>query len=512
MNRSLEHIREEVLRQDGSRFPGRSVVEQYLKSGFEADKGDFLDDLIEIEKASFIMLCEQDILPVDQRLSIRYVLTSLNPQSLRDRAYDAAQGEDMYFVLETHLINAAGNCAANLHLGRSRNDLVRTASKMGIRRNLSYVIDALLQFAEVLLAFARHHQKTLCLEYTHTQQAQPATVGHYIAGLLQSMLRNLRRLEVAYSLEQTCPLGAGALTTSGFPINRQRLAGLLGFDAVAENSYDAISSCDFLCEPAAALAVLMVDLGRFMQHLHVWAAAEYGYLQMGNAYTGISSMMPQKRNPCVLERMRATASLVLGKCHACMIAQHNTEWEGNLEIATTPSLINESLKQSRDLLYLLRNQMATLALDEALLNKRTMESYAVMTELADALVRNTGVDYRTAHHIVSALVDECTSQRLLVSEITAEHIARHFRAVTCRDINIPAEILLQSLDARRCVETRAVCGGPAAEALDAALDKLEHRLDKAVSRQARRVQRIRDSHVKLEQCLQTCVNLHSPTQ
>lgn len=225
---------------------------------------------------------------------------------------------------------------------------------------------------------------------------------------------------------------------------------------------------------------------------------------MGNAYTGISSMMPQKRNPCILERMRTTASLVLGKCHACMIAQHNTEWEGNLEIATTPSLINESLKQSRDLLYLLRNQMAMLALDEALLNKRTMESCAVMTELADALVRNTGMDYRTAHHIVSALADECTSQRLLVSEITAEHIARHFRAVTCRDINIPAETLLQSLDARRCVETRAVCGGPAAKALDAALDKLEHRLDKAGSRQARRVQRLRDSHVELEKGLQQC--------
>jgi argininosuccinate lyase len=372
----------------------------------------------------------------------------------------------MFFYTESWMIKHVGDAAGNLHIARSRNDMGSTSARMELRDDLLNLTEAINKLYEGLLEFATEHRDTLMVAYTHTQQAQPTTMGHYISGLLEVIARDLRRLKSAYITVNESPMGAAAITTSGFPIDREITRDLLGFDVIQENAYDCIAASDYVTETANAISAFALDIGRFINNLMVWSAEEYGFLKTRRIYVGISSIMPQKRNPSAFEHLKSFFSAVFGDCQTALIMQHNTTYEDVLDhldsIGHIAKAVNASITMS-DLLY---NIMVTMDLDKELLRRRAMESFSVMTEFADMLVREEKVSFRQGHHVASELAEVCSQKKLTISQVTAELIAGVFQKVVGRPLTAHQDHIRKSLDAQYFVDVRIARGGPAPKPMD----------------------------------------------
>lgn len=461
MKQELKNMLDEIYAIDGHQYPGWTMTKVYHRPQFEASRGIYLDALMQIQKADLVMLCEEGIIDREQAHKIRQAILEFDIEKIRNLSYDPAAGEDMFFFVEKELSKLAGNCASNLHLGRSRNDISITTLKMELRQEVLELIGKVNRLQAGLLAFAEEHMHTLMPAYTHTQQAQPITLGHYFSGVIKMLERDLRRLKAAFDNLQECPLGAGAISTSGFALNRETLKELCGFKTIMVNSYDCISASDYITEMASAISVLMLDLGRVVNNLLVWSAEEYGFQYASRAYVGISSMMPQKRNPSGLEDLHTVFSEFYGLCQTCLIMTHNTNYEDVLDHPFSRYVILPMFDRLVPAIDLLHNIIISTEIDREVLRNRAMSSFAVMTEFADMLVREEKIDYRTAHHVASALVDLAQKEKLTLGELTAEHIAKVFEEVTGRVLTANPAHIRQSLDAQYNVDVRTVMGGPA---------------------------------------------------
>ena len=251
-------------------------------------------------------------------------LEQLDVEEIRRVPYDP-EVEDLYFYIEKKLIDLCGpEDAGRIPTARSRNDVDMTMYRMVLRSHLLAVSRSLLVLRGVLVKLAWSHRASLIPAYTHQQPAQPTTLGHYLMASVEWMERDHERFQAAYRRLNRSPLGACAITTTGFPIDRYYTAELLGFEGLQLNSYGAIASVDYMTEACSALMVSMVNLGRFAQDLLLWSTAEFGYLTLSDAYVQISSIMPQKRNPVALEHVRVLASKALVQAQGVLTAVHNT--------------------------------------------------------------------------------------------------------------------------------------------------------------------------------------------
>ncbi len=255
---------------------------------------------------------------------------------------------------------------------------------------------------ESLLSTASKHTETVILAYTHLQPAQPVTFAHYLLSHVDGLGRDLQRLQSAYERVNLCPLGAGALATTSFPINRKTTAELLGFDAVLENSIDAVGSRDFILETQSALALLAVNLSRLAEDLIIWSSPEFGTVELPDEFTSTSSIMPQKKNPEVLEVIRARASYALGDFVASAAALKSLPSTYNLDFQEiTPKLwaSTENLAASLSIFAKLIPNLKVYSNVES-----KAAGFVGATELANMLVRKYNVAFRTSHKIVGALV------------------------------------------------------------------------------------------------------------
>ena len=225
---------------------------------------------------------------------------------------------------------------------------------------------------KVILCFARAHVHTLMLAYTHTQQAQPTTLGHYFSAVAKMFERDNERLQAAYRTVNVSPMGAGAITTSGFQLNRETMCELLGFDSVMENAYDCISASDYVAEAASAVAIYALDYGRLINNLLYWSAQEYGFLKTFRLYVGISSIMPQKRNPTLFEHLRSFSSGVYGDCQKVLVMQHNSTYEDDLDHMDSVSTLNAAIDTMATLSNSLYNAVVTMKIDAEKLEKNPL--------------------------------------------------------------------------------------------------------------------------------------------
>ncbi|MEM2099330.1 MAG: argininosuccinate lyase, partial [Candidatus Bathyarchaeia archaeon] len=263
--------------------------------------------VININKAHVIMLIEQKIITQQDGAKLLKALTKHADVKL------ATTSEDVHMAVEEAITKELGSeIGGNLHIAKSRNDQVATAIRMVLRSSLLSLMLSITQMQESLLATAEKHIKTLILEYTHLQPAQPVTFAHYLLSYFDMLTRDLQRLTEAYTRVNLSPMGAGALATTSFPISRERVAELLGFNGVVENSIDAVGSRDFILETIAALTLIAVNLSRLSEDLIIWSSPSFGVIELPDEFASTSSIMPQKKNPDVLEVIRARASNVIG--------------------------------------------------------------------------------------------------------------------------------------------------------------------------------------------------------
>ncbi|HEV3483799.1 MAG TPA: lyase family protein, partial [Vicinamibacterales bacterium] len=270
-------------------------VQYVLTDNFEDAKAQFLLPLMAINYAHLVMLTERGIVPGAAARAIRDALESLSVEDIRRVEYDGTY-EDLFFYIERLITRACGEEAAgHLHTARSRNDVDMTMYRMQQREMILALVDGSVRLRRVLLDVAERHREDVFAAHTHTQPAQPTTIAHYLLAVIEQLERDAVRLRAALTSTNRNPLGACAITGTGFPIDRCRTTELLGFDAPTGNTYGSIATVDYLLESVAATAVMVTGVGRFVQDLLLWCTCEFGYLRLAEGFVQCSSIMPQKR-------------------------------------------------------------------------------------------------------------------------------------------------------------------------------------------------------------------------
>lgn len=452
----------------GSVFPAPVYRDTVLQQVFADAKCYFLAPLLEIEYAHTLMLAHQGIMPRREAALCLRALDSLDLDAIRATPFDGTF-EDLFFLLEHQLAAIAGpEIAGKMHTARSRNDIDLTMYRMVLRNLLLETLSALLNLRTRLVDLAWEHRAALIPAYTHNQPAQPTTLGHYLMAYIEVLERDAERLIAAFTRVNRNPLGACAVTTTGFPIDRHLTESLLGFHGLQVNSYGAIAAVDYLTESCSVVAVTMVSLGRFTQDLLLWSTVEFNYLRLSDAYVQISSIMPQKRNPVPLEHVRILASRSLNQSQSILGCLHNTPFAdmNDAEDDLQP-LVYTALEDGIRALTLLAG-----VLDEAQFNTARMASAAdahflPVTELADTLVRVTGISFHAAHTLVSSAVRELTATGTGYNlESMATLIERDLPAFAGPLPSITRQQVRTSLLARNFVDVRTIPGGPALSALE----------------------------------------------
>jgi argininosuccinate lyase len=368
--------------------------------------------------------------------------------------------EDVHISLEEGVINKTGpEIGGNLHIGKSRNDQVSTAIRMELRENLIQLMSSIVKLQEALIQLAKEHVKTVVPGYTHLQPAQPVTFAHYLLSHMDTLERSLHRLEETYRRVNFCPLGAGALATTSFPINRERVAELLGFSEVLENSIDAVGSRDFILETMAHLAITAVDISRLAEDLIVWSSSEFGIVELPDDFSSTSSIMPQKKNPEVLEVVRAKASHILGSFVTSATTLKALPSAYNLDFQEVTPKLWESLESITSSLDILSGLIPHLKIAENVFNKPIL-SFSTSTELANMLVRKHKVPFRTAHKIVGSLVKNLIENELTLSDVTPKLIQKVAKTSCGFSLNVNVEDIRVSIDPLEFVKAHNASGGP----------------------------------------------------
>ena len=433
-------------------------VASVLNDNFEDAKAHFLAPLMAIHYAHLVMLAEQGIVPRDAARAIRGALDAVSEDEVREVRYDGTY-EDLFFYVNRLIAERCGEDAAGrLHTARSRNDIDMTMYRMQQRRQLLALIEAVLRLREVFLDLSAGHRDDVFPAHTHTQPAQPSTIAHYLMAVVEQLERDTVRLRAGYISTNRNPLGACAITGTGFPIDRDRTTALLGFDRPTGNTYGSIATVDYLLESVSAAAVLLVGIGRVVQDLLLWCTTEFGYLRLSEGFVQCSSIMPQKRNPVGLEHARAIGSKAVGQATAILLAAHNTPF-GDI-VDTEDDLQPLVFTMFRDAVRAVRLVAAAMAcarFDTDRMAQRAAEGGITLTELADTLARDYGVPFKAGHAIASRLAAGAADDHSPL----ADRLRTISSEVLGRPIEIDAETLATILSPRHFIEIRTTPGGPA---------------------------------------------------
>jgi len=423
------------------------------------------NDLLLINYAYAVMLHEQGILSRKEAASILKCIRELEKAGVAQVITLDPKVGDLSTHMEAHIIKKTGPAVGGkIHTGRSRNDLYPTLTKMLIRRSALDVYEALLTLEWTLLSLSNEHKKTFMPGYTHhSQHAQVITLGYYLLGNLDVFGRDLARIEDFWQRLNSCPMGAAALATTGFPLNRQRMAELLGFDRIHEHGYDAISAKDFLLEYLYILSAIASDMGRLAENLLYWNTLEFNMVVLADEYTSFSTIMPQKKNPVSIESIRALNPIIAGKLFNALGILKAEPWSNGRETTILDDDSVDAGRQVRDLVLLLNGVLKTMTVRKERMYELARRGFSTATELADSLVRGYGFPFRTAHEVVGLVVKKSVEAGLDSTQITEAMVEEAVLEFTGRKISIDSELVRKALDPAGNVAIRNLPGGPAAK-------------------------------------------------
>nr|WP_263327134.1 argininosuccinate lyase [Neobacillus sp. Marseille-Q6967] len=465
-------LREQIIKKEGTTFPSKTYTSMVLEPAYDEAKQQFVDSMVEIHKAHLIMLVEQGLVGKEEARKIAKAVSNLDMEEIKNRRY-TGEYEDLFFEVEHSLIEDAGDIAGNLHIARSRNDMGIAIYRMTLRKKLLLLVEKALKLREALIELTDEHKTTVMIGYTHTQQAQPTTLGHYFNAMTDMLTRDISRLQAAYKTVNRSSMGAAALTTSGFGISRERMKELLGFDDMIDNAWDAVAGADYIAETATSVQLSALNLGRSIQDFLLWGTQEYGAFLLSAPYVQISSIMPQKRNPVSIEHMRALLSSVAGDCQTVLLMVHNTPFGDivDTEDDMQPYIWN-AIEKLGGIYDLLTCVLLTMEVNKETLLKRAKESFANVTELADTIVRKDGLSFRQAHHVVSSTVKELmNSGKTSLESLTLELLNEQSKKVVGKESVLSEEELKQCLSPEYFVQIRDLEGGPSPRRMEKTIEE-----------------------------------------
>jgi len=449
-------------------FPHPLYARHVLGPGFSFAQAELWPWLLAANEAHALMLADRGIVAASDVAALLDAQGQIEAGGREAFVYDP-KVEDLFFLVERKLIELAGPIAGgNLQIARSRNDLAATMARLLIRDRLLGIETLVIALRERLIALIERFIDVVIPGITHTQPAQPTTLAHYLLGVLGPLERDSERLAQARARVNRSPLGAAAFTTTGFPIDRDLTAELLGFEGIVENGYDAVGAGDHFLESSQVVANLTASLGRFVNDLLIWARQEAGVFRVGTEFVQISSIMPQKRNPVVLEHIRTRIGWVYGHANAIATLVHGAAF-GDTNDVDDPIFVPTAglFEAATAVLELLEATLATGEFNTARLTAQAGDGFTTATALADGLVLSFGLPFRTAHHIVSTSVSIAMEQG--ATALTLPIVREAINRVTGGDLAIDQAWLDAQLDPAAFVAARRLPGGPARSAVEASL-------------------------------------------
>ncbi len=447
----------------GGRFRGETAPEaaSFLNS-FSFDKRLYRQD-IRGSIAHAQMLGSQGIIPPEEAELLVRGLEEILQEIEEGRLSLEGEYEDIHSFVEARLVEKVGDVGKKLHTGRSRNDQVATDLRLYLKEEIRAVAALLLRLVEVLLARAEEAKEVIMPGYTHLQRAQPVTFAHHLLAYCEMFRRDFGRLQDCLARLDVCPLGAGALAGSTFPLDREGVARALGFREAAWNTLDAVSDRDFVAEFLFAASLLMVHLSRFAEEIVLWSSAEFGFVEVDDAYATGSSLMPQKKNPDVAELVRGKTGRVLGHLVGILTVLKGLPLSYNKDLQEDKEALFDAVDTVKACLGLFAPLVATLRLNVEQMRAAAASGFTGATDLAEYLVRR-GVPVREAHEVVGRIVRFCLEKNKGLEELSLAAY-RSFHEAFGPD-------LYDCLRVEEMVARRALLGGPAPAAVAAVLERL----------------------------------------
>ncbi len=440
-------------------------IARYLSSSW-ADRWIGEADLL-VDMAHVLMLGQQGIIGDEHVRALLQGLVRLHDDGLPESVYDPVY-EDVHAGIETHLTAMVGEEAGGrLHIGRSRNDEVATCMRLRLRDELLALADEVCALRRVLTEIASAHEESVMPGFTHLQHAQPTTLAHHMLAYASAFERDWGRLIDAYGRVNRSPLGAAAFASTGYPIDRESTAARLGFSDLVENSMDAVSGRDFALEPLSAAAVLMATASRLADELVLWSSSLVGFVELDDAYCSTSSIMPQKKNPDTLELLRAKAASVAGELGAALGIVKGLPQAYNRDLQELSPHLWRGIDEARTSVRILTGAVGTARFETERMAAQAGLGGSTATELADTLVREFGLPFRTAHHVVARAVRE---GRLDLAGLEAAGVTMAGLSLVERGLDQAR--VDRALDPRESVRVRGAPGGPAPAAVRAQLETL----------------------------------------
>lgn len=415
---------------------------------------------IEGSIAHATMLGEQKIISLEDAHLIVQTLKEILADIEAGKIEFSVSAEDIHMNIETLLIERIGDTGKRLHTGRSRNDQVALDIRMYMKDALKQVTAQLVSLCDVLLKTAKENLDTIMPGYTHLQKAQPITLAHHTMAYFQMFLRDLDRLNDCYRRTDLCPLGAGALAGTTYPLNRERVAELLGFSGITQNSLDSVSDRDFAIEAASAFSIIMMHLSRYCEELILWSSNEFGFVEMDDAFSTGSSIMPQKKNPDVCELIRGKTGRVYGDLTALLTVMKSLPLAYNKDMQEDKEAIFDAFHTTLHCLEIFTAMHASLVFRKETMRKGSALGFTNATDAADYMVKK-GLPFREAHEIIGKMVLYCIDNQIALDELSLEKL-KQFHPVFDEDF-------YQSIALETCVSQRTVPGAPAKEPVENAI-------------------------------------------
>jgi argininosuccinate lyase len=442
--------------------PDSVYLNNLLDPEFEILREHFFGPQMLLNRAHVVMLAEVGLLADDDAGRILSVFDDVEETGVPE-SVTGADFEGVHFYVESRLIDELGDeLGGVLQTGRSRTDVYDAACRLVARERILDVVEAHAALRAAVLDRAAETTDIVTTGYTHSQPAQPMTLSHYLLAFDHALERDFRRLKAAFENANQNPLGAAVLGGTGFDVDRERLSELCGFSALCHNTYDATATMDFAPEAMNGLALLMATVSRVARDLIDWSTYEYGYLELSDAYASVSSMMPQKKNPYSLEKVRSSASDAIGASTATLTHLKGSPYGDVSEVAKYVLLpMLERTDEAARVLRLLGGVVDTMAVDEERMLSNAERNFCTMTEVADTLVREEDVSFRQAHETVGTMVQSVLADGRDADEIELGDLDAAFEAVVGRPVTMSADALTEALDPIINVERRDLPGGTA---------------------------------------------------
>lgn len=376
--------------------------------------------------------------------------------------------EDIHMFVEAELTRRLGDTGKRLHTARSRNDQVALDIRMYLRDEIKEIVSYVEQLIRTLVKLAENNLETIMPGYTHMQRAQPVTFAHHLMAYAQMLLRDKSRLEDTYKRMNVMPLGSGALASTTYPIDRQRVCDLLGFDEISQNSLDGVSDRDFCIELAGAVSILMMHLSRFSEEIILWCSWEFKFIELDDAFATGSSIMPQKKNPDVTELIRGKTSRVYGDLNTLLTMMKGTPLAYNKDMQEDKPAIFDAVDTVKLCLKTFIPMLDTMKVLPENMRSAAAKGFINATDCADYLVKK-GLPFRDAYKITGSLVAVCIEKSLTLEELSLSEYKK-----LCETFE---QDVYEAIDLKNCVMLRNVPGGPAPEQVKKQIAYTRKKLD-----------------------------------